>query len=289
MAEDRNQDNVTPLKIWASWRPPSAVAEDRNITGGWQNLVVGVLAAAVRGGRGSQLRHRVDVIELDTHWRLLSAAAEDRNVNPVTRSTVKLTGGGRPRGWPRIAIAPSIGHIHSLHTGRPMSAAAEDRNLKHLSEDLGHQQLAATVDGGRGSQLRRNAMHQVVKHLSWRPPWTVAEDRNDLGGFELTSVNGWRPSSGMAEDRNPGPPQRGEAADCLWVAAILRDGRGSQRNGRIGGQLPGFQLAAAVRGGRESQQCLPDAVPGRGCRPWRSPGAVRPRIATTTAASRARP
>ncbi|WP_097866437.1 hypothetical protein [Streptomyces sp. rh34] len=43
------------------WRPPSGAAEDRNTTGEVVTTVLAVVAAALRGGRGSQLLATVRV------------------------------------------------------------------------------------------------------------------------------------------------------------------------------------------------------------------------------------
>jgi hypothetical protein len=52
VAEDRNQDNVTPLKICASFcRPPSAVAGDRNIGTNGTGVGCPQVAAILRDGR----------------------------------------------------------------------------------------------------------------------------------------------------------------------------------------------------------------------------------------------
>jgi len=84
------------------WRSPFAAAEDRN----WTNLGKGqpetlLLAAVVRGGRGSQLRHADR--PPDRGQRPSSAAAEDRNTWmrwPIF--TFGAHAGGR-RSRPRIA------------------------------------------------------------------------------------------------------------------------------------------------------------------------------------------
>jgi hypothetical protein len=90
-------------------RSPSTVAEDRNKVALYDNTVTPDLAVAVRGDRGSQLRHRVDVIELDPDWRPLSAAAEDRNHPAMQNSQFPAVG------W------------------RPLFAAVEGRNPASIS------------------------------------------------------------------------------------------------------------------------------------------------------------
>jgi len=56
-AEDRNVNSMNSLSTFTvPQRPPSAAAEDRNVEGGRDERGVGLAAAAVRGGRGSQLR-----------------------------------------------------------------------------------------------------------------------------------------------------------------------------------------------------------------------------------------
>ena len=115
----------------------------------------------------------------------------------------------------------------------------------------------------------------------WRPSSGTAEDRNhDQLTCPPIAVTWWRPSSGVAEDRNSNRPseyfQYGQQ-----VAAILRDGRGSQhclrQNWRpaawwTGGRRP-RRPRIATRGRRLSAQ---RTVRWRRC-PW------RPGIATGSA------
>src|SRR5690606_29607857 len=109
-----------------------------------------------------------------------------------------------------------------------------------------------------------------------------------------------RPSSVTAEDRNPRPPRlrpqpagvaavlrdgRGsqlldyppERHCCQPVAAVLRDGRGSQRRRRQVDPAGRGPVAAVLRDGRGSQRLAPQQLVPR-VAAWRPSG--RPRIAT---------
>jgi len=57
-AEDRNFAERTGLRVRRWQRPPSAAAEDRNLRSSLTALDHDPAAAAVRGGRGSQLPAR---------------------------------------------------------------------------------------------------------------------------------------------------------------------------------------------------------------------------------------
>src|SRR5437870_2369507 len=87
------------------WRSPFAVAEDRNGKKAGAGLAVLLeLAAAVRGGRGSQHPVRVDGYLLGDRWRPSSGMAEDRNLYARFKVT-PVAGGGHPPRWPRIATS----------------------------------------------------------------------------------------------------------------------------------------------------------------------------------------
>ena len=77
-AEDRNPIGLLPSSLAGLWRPPFGAAEDRNKPEIWAAELLVSLAAALRGGRGSQ----------PTGW-------------PPRRPTAPP--GGRPSGRPRIA------------------------------------------------------------------------------------------------------------------------------------------------------------------------------------------
>jgi len=82
-------------------RPPSAAAEDRNVEGGRDERGVGLAAAAVRGGRGSQHELKGALYpEGRGRQRPPSAAAEDRNYEamldvPGWESAAAAVRGGR--------------------------------------------------------------------------------------------------------------------------------------------------------------------------------------------------
>src|SRR5262249_19635319 len=59
--------------------------------------------------------------------------------------------------------------------------------------------LAAAAHGDRGSQLRCDAVNEIIEDF-WQPPSTTTEDRNAYCADGVASAV--RPSSEMAEDRN---------------------------------------------------------------------------------------
>ena len=106
----------------------AAAAEDRNYrqVGRWPDRIG--LAAAVRGGRGSQPVESASLLVVTVVWRLPSAAAEDRNYHGgQVQAPNRSPGGRRPR-RPRIATRPGRSVHRQATRWRPSSAAAEDRN-----------------------------------------------------------------------------------------------------------------------------------------------------------------
>jgi hypothetical protein len=76
VAEDRNHDNVTPLKICARfWRPPSAPTEDRN---------------KIRWQEHQETCNNVEAI---------IRGAEDRNIGTNGTGVGCPQGNGHPPGW----------------------------------------------------------------------------------------------------------------------------------------------------------------------------------------------
>ena len=189
----------TPHVVSPPWRPPFGAAEDRNLlvragtertsTGGrpsgrpriattraarWRRLRT--LAAALRGGRGSQPRECVRQALARAAWRPPFGAAEDRNdarerdgQPPVLaaalrggrgsqqrytrRRRARETPGGRPSGRPRIATCRSrTSSLRTCSSWRPPFGAAEDRNDRSLQAFEVERLLAAALRGGRGSQ-----------------------------------------------------------------------------------------------------------------------------------------
>ena len=144
----------------------------------------GRAAAAVRGGRGSQL-YLPDVVAEDS-WeqRPPSAAAEDRNLqrqkdaDVLTHAAAAVRGG---RGSQRERTAQ-------------IGAAVE---------------AAAAVRGGRGSQPRAAAGHRAGRARGQRPPSAAAEDRNC--GWVAT------PAADLCSGRRPRRPRiatRGTRPTC---------------------------------------------------------------------------
>ena len=231
--------------------PPSAAAEDRNWFGPWEvTYNAGRLAAAVRGGRGSQYgrRHLTDLHRraggrrprrpriatgsargksptLPVDWRSPSGMAEDRNTQGQYDDPA-------PAGWrPSSGMAEDRNAVIAFICGvvaamwRPSSGMAEDRNCltgwnqnglpavaavlrdgrgSQLPEQVGDGLilgLAVAVHGGRGSQPVRNRP-RVRRHVRLAAA-AAAEDRNmqNFDGMKWAATN---------------------------VAAVLRDGRGSQ-------------------------------------------------------------
>ena len=62
--------------------------------------------------------------------------------------------------------------------------------------------------------------------MAWRPSSVTAEDRNCFRRNTWAEKNVWRPSSVTAEDRNINALL--DTPGVVQVAAVLRDGRGSQ-------------------------------------------------------------
>ena len=81
-AEDRNPLPTSAYVRVTHWRPPFGAAEDRNGPPGSGKTSRLVLAAALRGGRGSQLHPGPDHRAAARHWRSPFGAAEDRNRRP---------------------------------------------------------------------------------------------------------------------------------------------------------------------------------------------------------------
>ena len=79
-AEDRNGAVLAATLGLVGWRPPFGAAEDRNLPHGeGRNGKTTLLAAALRGGRGSQ-QPLVPITSLHGNvWRPPFGAAEDRN------------------------------------------------------------------------------------------------------------------------------------------------------------------------------------------------------------------
>ena len=125
---------------------------------------------------------------------------------------------------------------------RPSSVTAEDRNNSGSTRHGSALAVAAVLRDGRGSQ--RLAPQQLVPRVAaWRPSSVTAEDRNwPCIAWEQLAEQ-WRPSSVTAEDRNTvtdvSPPTGSH------VAAVLRDGRGSQP-----GRWAGERVGRVRRGGR---------------------------------------
>ena len=129
-AEDRNYHEGLIPAPRKGWRPPSGVAGDRNNMDA-ENLFTHEmnLAAAVRGGRGSQLRTVLLLAAAGYRWRRPSAVAEDRNVNQTYVTTTA----------PLMAAA-----VHGGRGSRP----------RHPSWTRDYpSRVAALLRGGRGSQL----------------------------------------------------------------------------------------------------------------------------------------
>ena len=205
------------------------------------------LAAALRGGRGSQpsRRRRGGGTWI---WRPPFGAAEDRNL------TILLTG------TPRSELAAA------LRGGRgsqpPLLLGLHPRG-----------QLAAALRGGRGSQPQLLQVPGAERAAGGRP-----------SGRPRIATR-WPRSQGSATypgGRPSGRPRIATAAQARSanrapLAAALRGGRGSQRARTL---LPGSRdrLAAALRGGRGSQ--LSSWSPGPPAPPAGGRPSGRPRIAT---------
>jgi hypothetical protein len=256
------------------WRPPSAAGEDRNPDGMVKRHDDFRVAAAIRGGRGSQLRTVLLLAAAGYRWRPPSAAAEDRNYHSPAGGAdpghvAAILRGGRES--QRLDAGAEVGEVH----WRPPSAAAEDRNPMPLNREQDNAALAAVVRGGRGSQLagsveshlygrlavavrggrgskphrrqgrdgdravaavlrdgRGSQLKSEVGELRF-PPFggrrpAAAEDRNYHEGLVPAPRKGWRPPSGGSQGSQlVRPPHQLARPDR--VAAIFRDGRGSQR------------------------------------------------------------
>ncbi|PRX06319.1 UNVERIFIED_ORG: hypothetical protein CLV66_103297 [Actinomadura viridilutea] len=137
-------------------------------------------------------------------------------------------------------------------TWRPSFGTAEDRNV--VPEVDGK---ATPAGGGRPSGRPRIATFRSRQHLltverRWRPSFGTAEDRNATLDGPRPALDTWRPSFGTAEDRNFHPPHS-RAHTGARVAAVLRDGRGSQHGEPSRARLARSHVAAVLRDGRGSQ------------------------------------
>jgi len=176
-AEDRNHDaDSTTNSGQERQRPPSAAAEDRNGFGRAGRIRAFGAAAAVRGGRGSQLDERLlgcpAVVGSGRRPRRPRIATPQRWLacTTVGSAAAAVRGGRGSQRDQHRGVRPRVPQ-------RPPSAAAEDRN------DRGD------PDGPTGQ--------------AQRPPSAAAEDRNGLvrGRFPQASLK-QRPPSAAAEDRN---------------------------------------------------------------------------------------
>ena len=155
----------------------------------------GVVAVALRGGRGSQPAHR--------------AAAPPRPRR-----------GGRPSGRPRIAtrylrVTVPRSHCGGRPSGRPRIATSS-RTMVTSPETLWRSPFGAAED--------RNLEETGLRYgeATWRSPFGAAEDRNRCARRPRTKTGRWRSPFGAAEDRNL--QRAGDKANQL--------GRGGRPSGR---------------------------------------------------------
>jgi len=190
---------------WATprQRPPSAAAEDRNMSWRSTRRRPKRAAAAVRGGRGSQRlarplaehrsppgsgrrprRPRIATTEkpqgilTPLRQRPPSAAAEDRNPFHSNVTPTYVDGSGRRPRRPRIAT-PRSGCLRCRGDRRSGRRPRRPRIATHSSSSdfAAVAEAAAAVRGGRGSQ--HLAGRERVPTAGQRPPSAAAEDRNN--------------------------------------------------------------------------------------------------------------
>jgi hypothetical protein len=187
------------------WRTPSGVTEGRNSACCITELSSPSVAAALRGGRGSQPRLHLSTPGARGGWRSPSGAAEDRN--------------------PEHTLA-----AYEAVMWRSPSGAAEDRN-----DGPAHRSRygATWRSGGRGSQRhghRADQLRRVLVAVAFRG----AEDRNPgcTSPRRERAAGGGRPPG---RPRIATTPRTGRCRRCGGVAVALRGGRGSQRAQHRGG------------------------------------------------------
>src|ERR687895_521121 len=151
---------------------------------------------------------------------------------------------------------------------RPSSGTAEDRNFQTVWRATWGAVVAAVLRDGRGSQRPEHAVHAELRRW-WRPSSGAAEDRKCVEATaSVTGTAVWRPSPGTAEDRNAASTFG--SWDPAMVAAVLRDGRGSQRPLPAGNKTARC-LVAAFSGTAEDHNDGPRPPRCRRSRWWRRP------------------
>ena len=206
---------------------PSAAAEDRNTGAVHEPLRPSTAAAAVRGGRGSQLLGGRQVGRGEQ-------SGSGRRPRRPRIATARCTAARTCRSHAAAAVRGGRGSQRLRRTRRrpapagqrPPSAAAEDRNWP-------------------GDRVEWNPTGEQ------RPPSAAAEDRNPVPRSRAARAqrSGRRPR----RPRITTPTGTTGTSSGSPAAAAVRGGRGSQRKVTSQGTRAREPAAAAVRGGRGSQ------------------------------------